>query len=195
MLREYQSNEELQELLQVTQFFPCYLNIHFDILTKITERFPENVSRYFVYRNDDGRYLIVLYRRYIMAPYRPMLAFSYDTNAKLDKKILWDIFDEISSITHSLHHHVPVTCIYGSLASYYKEWYNERFIVKTLKSNPCLMFYMTQEQQKMLLEECKNGTIFLPEEYHFDESNFESDIDVIIDTGKFCNKSDHSVIK
>lgn len=57
------------------------------------------------------------------------------------------------------------------------------------------MFYMTQEQQKMLLEECKNGIIFLPEEYHFDESNFESDIDVIIDTGKFCNKSDHSVIK
>jgi hypothetical protein len=195
MLREYQSNEELQELLQVTQSFPCFLNIHFDILTKITERFPENVSRYFVYRNDDGRYLTVLYRRYIMAPYRPMLAFCYDPNAKLDKNILWDIFDEISSITHSLHHHVPVTCIYDSLASYYKEWYNERFTVKALRSNPCLMFYMTQEQQKMLLEECKNGTISLPEEYHFDESNFESDIDVIIDTGKFCNKSDHSVIK
>uniref|UniRef100_A0A914Z623 Glycine N-acyltransferase-like protein n=1 Tax=Panagrolaimus superbus TaxID=310955 RepID=A0A914Z623_9BILA len=193
MLCEYQSKQELEELLKETQLFPCFINIHFDILTKVKERFHENVSRYFVYRNNDGKYLIVLYRKYTMAPYRPMLSFCYVTNSKFDKNVLWSIFDEVSSITRSLNHHVPVTCIYDPLASQYKEWYNDRFKTKTLGSNPCFLYYMTQEQQDMLKEKCKNG-ISLSEGYYFAESNFQSDIDTIIETGKFCNKSDFPII-
>ena len=68
LLKEYKTTEDLNQLLAETKCFPDFLNLHYDILSTITRRIPDNDNRYFVYKNEDGGVLVILYRKYKTAP-------------------------------------------------------------------------------------------------------------------------------
>uniref|UniRef100_A0A914Y2V8 Uncharacterized protein n=1 Tax=Panagrolaimus superbus TaxID=310955 RepID=A0A914Y2V8_9BILA len=53
---------------------------------------------------------------------------------------------------------------------------------------------MTKEQQNLLINECKDG-IALANGYYFDNDISDKDMELMVDTWKFCDNSESKIMK
>uniref|UniRef100_A0AC35EVK0 DUF4262 domain-containing protein n=1 Tax=Panagrolaimus sp. PS1159 TaxID=55785 RepID=A0AC35EVK0_9BILA len=188
MLRECKTKKELQDLFEKTKSFPNFLNVHSDIAVTLENDFPEHCSRYFVYEEKNGALFVILFAGFSISSHRPELFLCCNLIAEkiFKEKDLWKVFDQLNS-------KIEISNI-PNLWTLYNEWFEFRFPSINLLFVPCFKFYMTKEQQNLLAEECING-ISLVDGYYFDDNISEKDMEIMVETWKFCDNSESEIMR
>uniref|UniRef100_A0A914PA79 Glycine N-acyltransferase-like protein n=1 Tax=Panagrolaimus davidi TaxID=227884 RepID=A0A914PA79_9BILA len=196
MLRECKTKEELQDLFEKTKSFPNFLNVHSDIAVTLEDNFPEHCSKYFIYEEKNGALLVILFAGFSISSHRPELFLCCNLMAEkiFKEKDLWKVFDKVNSEIEISNKPNLWTLVHGKIGKIYNEWFEFRFPSINLIFVPCFKFFMTKEQQSLLVEECKNE-ILLANGYYFDDNISEKDMEIMIETWKFCDNSESDIMK
>ncbi|KAE9550075.1 hypothetical protein FO519_006707 [Halicephalobus sp. NKZ332] len=162
---------------------------------KKSGRFPEVAWRSFWIKNEEGKRVDFVSRKFSLPGYRHFLLICSEPDIKLDKLQMFEVFEKLNIEMKNMFgvEELAVVC-FNPIHDMFVEWYNKTFPDSSLGCNPCFYYYMTEDQMTRLLEETKDG-IPLPEGYYWDKADPEKDAQTLFETWQYSANGDYEGMK